>query len=265
MTASRRRPQGADTALTRRTMLQGLGVAALLPIVPSLARAEGAGAAGPQLPLKTTGLEHMGTVVPDVEAAGKFYGRLFNPELHKEKDPPLRYYVTLGVGYLALGSRANQPKAFFDHYCALVQDYNPQGMGEELKSKGLPAGRFGIIPDPDAIGLQLLGVPGGLAKSTEPAGRIVEGDALVKPIGLHEVVLHVPDVEKSLAFYRQFFGKEAHRSHVPEAAAFECGRQGADEDGCDAGEGCERRAALPRSAGTRHRVVARLSFEGGRR
>ena len=199
-------------------MLQGLGVAALLPIVPSLGRAQAAGA---QLPLKTTGLEHMGTVVPDVEAAGKFYGRLFNPELHKEKDPPLRYYVTLGVGYLALGSRANQSKAFFDHFCALVQDYSPPAMGEELKAKGLPAGRFGIIPDPDAIGLQLLAVPGGLAKSTETAGRIVEGEALVKPIGLHEVVLHVRDVEKSLGFYRQFFGKEASRSHSPEGAAFE--------------------------------------------
>lgn len=215
---SRLRPPAVDAALTRRTMLQGLGVAALLPIIPSLSSAQAAGA---QLPLKTTGLEHMGTVVPDVEAAGKFYSRLFNPELYKEKEPPLRYYVTLGVGYLALGSRANQPKAFFDHFCALVQDYNPQAMGDELKSKGLPAGRFGIIPDPDAIGLQLLGVPGGLAKSTEPAGRIVEGEALVKPIGLHEVVLHVPDVEKSLAFYRQFFGKEAHRSHKPETAAFE--------------------------------------------
>jgi catechol 2,3-dioxygenase-like lactoylglutathione lyase family enzyme len=202
-------------------MLRGLGIAALLPVVPSLAGAQASGAApgpaapasGPQLPLKTTGLEHMGTVVPDVEAAGKFYGRLFNPELHKEKEPPLRYYVTLGVGYLALGSRANQPKAFFDHFCALVQNYNPQAMAEELKGKGLPAGRFGIIPDPDGIGLQLLGVPGGLAKSTVPAGRIVEGDALVKPIGLREVVLHVPDVSKSLAFYRQFFGKEAHHAH----------------------------------------------------
>jgi len=213
--ANKLKPQAADAALTRRTMLQGLGLAALLPIVPSISHAAA------QLPLKTTGLEHMGTVVPDVEAAGKFYGKLFNPELYKEKDPPLRYYVTLGVGYLALGSRANQPKAFFDHFCALVQDYDAKAMGEELKTKDLPAGRFGIIPDPDAIGLQLLAVPGGLAKTTEPAGRIVEGDALVKPIGLHEVVLHVPDVEKSLGFYRQFFGKESSRSSKPDSAAFE--------------------------------------------
>ena len=227
---SRLRPLAVSAALSRRTMLRGLGLAALLPVVPSLLNAQGANVgpsapdaapSGPQLPLKTTGLEHMGVVVPDVEAAGKFYGRLFNPELYKEKEPPLRYYVTLGVGYLALGTRANQPKAFFDHFCALVTDYNAPAMADELKAKSLPAGRYGIIPDPDAIGLQLLGVPGGLAKSTEPAGRIVEGDALVKPVGLHEVVLHVPDVEKSLAFYRQFFGKEADRSHKPESAAFE--------------------------------------------
>ena len=218
--------------LSRRRVLSGLGVAALLPVIPALSRAQGAPTAGAQsagapsaatslagaapsasqLPLRTTGLEHMGTVVPDVTAAAKFYGRLFNPEVYKEKDPPLRYYVTLGVGYLALGSRANEPRSFFDHFCALVQDYNAPAMAEELKAASLPAGRFGIIPDPDGIGFQLLNVPGGLAKSTESAGRIVEGDALVHPLGLSEVVLHVPDVDKSLAFYRKFFGKEAGRS-----------------------------------------------------
>jgi len=233
---SRLKLRAADTALTRRTMLQGLGLAALLPIVPSIgdAQSASAAAAGSQLPLKTTGLEHMGTVVPDVEAAGKFYGRLFNPELHKEKEAPLRYYVTLGVGYLALGSRANQPRAFFDHFCALVQDYNGPAMAEELKAAGLPAGKFGIIPDPDGIGFQLLGVPGGLAKSTEPAGRIVEGDALVHPQGLREVVLHVPDVDKSLQFYRKFFGQEASRKS--NAAWFQIAGTRLGIETADAGE-----------------------------
>jgi catechol 2,3-dioxygenase-like lactoylglutathione lyase family enzyme len=217
--------------LSRRRVLSGIGLAALLPVLPAMSRAQGASAsaagtslsaagASPtagtppasQLPLRTTGLEHMGTVVPDVAAAGRFYGRLFNPELYKEKEPPLRYYVTLGVGYLALGSRANEPRAFFDHFCALVQDYNAPAMAEELKAAGLPAGKFGIIPDPDGIGFQLLTVPGGLAKSTEPAGRIVDGDALVRPLGLSEVVLHVPDIDRSLTFYRKFFGKEAGQS-----------------------------------------------------
>jgi catechol 2,3-dioxygenase-like lactoylglutathione lyase family enzyme len=205
--------------ISRRTLLGGMGMAAVIPLVSNLAHAQSATSApadaptgASQLPLRTTGLEHMGTIVPDVTAAGKFYGKLFNPELHKEKELPLRYYVTLGVGYLALGSRANAQRAFFDHFCALVESYDPKAMAQELQAQGLPAGRFGIIPDPDAIGLQLLGVPGGLAKSTEPAGRIVEGDALVTPKGLDQVVLHVADLEKSLQFYRKFFGKEASRS-----------------------------------------------------
>jgi catechol 2,3-dioxygenase-like lactoylglutathione lyase family enzyme len=192
--------------LSRRTLLTGLGFAALLPNVPALATEP----VSSQLPLKSTGLEHMGTVVPDVTAAGKFYGRLFDPELYKEKDPPLRYYVRLGIGYLALGSRANQPHAFFDHFCALVQDYDAPAMAEQLKTEGLPAGRYGIIPDPDGIGFQLLAAPGGLAKTTEPAGRIVDADALVRPRRLSQVILHVADLDRSLQFYRRFFGAELH-------------------------------------------------------
>jgi catechol 2,3-dioxygenase-like lactoylglutathione lyase family enzyme len=201
-------------SISRRDALAGLGLAVAVPLLPR----EGFAQSAAQLPLRTTGLEHMGTVVPDVTAAGKFYGRLFNPELHKEKEPPLRYYVTLGVGYIALGSRANEQRAFFDHFCALVENYDGKAMAGELQKQSLPAGRFGIIPDPDGVGLQLLGVPGGLAKSTEPAGRIVEGEALVKPQGLDQVVLHVADVEKSLQFYRKFFGKEA--GHAADRAWF---------------------------------------------
>lgn len=209
-----------ESALSRRAVLQGMGLAALAPLAARTVAAEPAAPAS-QLPLRTTGLEHMGTVVPDVEAAGKFYGRVFNPELYKEKDPPLRYYVTLGVGYLALGSRANQTHAFFDHFCALVQDYDAPAMAEQLKSAGLPAGRYGIIPDPDSIGFQLLGVPGGLAKTTEPAGRIVDGEALVHPERLDHVVLHVADLDKSLQFYSRFFGHEAKGGHAGKDATFQ--------------------------------------------
>jgi catechol 2,3-dioxygenase-like lactoylglutathione lyase family enzyme len=220
-----------DQTISRRAVLRGLGLAALTPLTAASLTARAETAAAPQspapantasqLPLRTTGLEHLGTVVPDVEAAGKFYGRLFNPELYKEKDPPLRYYVTLGVGYLALGSRANQPRAFFDHFCALVQDYDAPAMAQQLQSAGLPAGRYGIIPDPDNIGLQLLGVPGGLAKTTEPAGRIVEGDPLVHPQHLDHVLLHVTDLDKSLQFYRRFFGQESQSGTPGTAASFQ--------------------------------------------
>ena len=40
------------------------------------------------LPLDTLGLEHIGTVVPDVTRAALFYSRVFNPVLYKERDEP---------------------------------------------------------------------------------------------------------------------------------------------------------------------------------
>jgi catechol 2,3-dioxygenase-like lactoylglutathione lyase family enzyme len=221
-----RRP---PTSLSRRLLLEGLAVAALAPLSVARSRAQGVtlppGAAEPaaasQLPLRTTGLEHMGTIVPDVETAGRFYARLFNPEIYKEKDPPLRYYVTLGVGYLALGTHGAAPKGYFDHFCALVEDYDPKGMAEQLKAQGLPPGKFGIIPDPDGCGFQLLAVPGGLAKTVVPAGRIIPEEALVQPVRLDHVVLRTTDLEKSLRFYRTFFGEADKNTHRSRQAGFQ--------------------------------------------
>ena len=240
------------TLLSRRAVLEGMGVAALAPLVaarshaqdapPSpaapaaAAAADGAASVASQLPLKTTGLEHMGTIVPDVEAAGKFYGRLFNPEIFKEKDPPLRYYVTLGVGYLALGTHGPAPKGYFDHFCALVENYDPKAMAEELKAQGLPPGKFGIIPDPDGCGFQLLGVPGGLAKTVVPAGRIVSEEALVKPVHLDHVVMRTTDLEKSLMFYRRFLGQEEKHQHHPERAWFQVAQTRLGLEQASAGE-----------------------------
>jgi catechol 2,3-dioxygenase-like lactoylglutathione lyase family enzyme len=209
-----------STKTSRRTLLAasaGLAVATRLA-APRRAEAQppsGAPQAEPTaaqvaaaLPLDTLGLEHIGTVVPDVTRAARFYSSVFNPALYKERDEPLRYYVTLDPGYIALGSRANEPRAFIDHDCALLRSYDRAAMARRLEADGLPAGRFGIIPDPDSLGLQLLAVPGGLAGTTVPAGRIVEAEPLVRPRGLAYVVRYVADLERSGAFYRRFFGPE---------------------------------------------------------
>jgi catechol 2,3-dioxygenase-like lactoylglutathione lyase family enzyme len=227
------------TLFSRRTVLEGMSLAAFAPLVARRGYAQDAPPSAPaasQLPLKTTGLEHMGTTVPDVEAAGKFYGRLFNPDLYKEKDPPLRYYVTLGVGYLALGSHGPAPKGYFDHFCALVEDYDPKAMAEQFKTEGLPSGKFGIIPDPDGVGFQLLGVPGGLAKTVVPAVRIVPEDALVKPVHLDHVVVRTVDLEKSLQFYRKFLGQEEKDKHHPDHAGFQIARTRLELEQAPAGE-----------------------------
>ena len=221
MNDAKRVPHPKHAGTSRRDLLAagtGLGVAAWLGLARD-ARAQIADRAAPgeptgaaiaaALPLATLGLEHVGTVVPDVTKAAQFYSAVFNSLLYKERDEPLRYYVTLDPGYIALGSRANAPRAFIDHDCALLREYDRAAMAGRLEAEGLPAGRFGVVSDPDGLGLQLLGVPGGLAGSTVQAPRIVEGEPLVRPRGLAHVVRRVTDLERSAAFYRKFFGSEA--------------------------------------------------------
>lgn len=217
--------EGCDKVMdpARRRVLGG-AAAAGLALSARPVPAQSPEAVARQLPLDAVGLEHIGTVVPDVSAAAGFFARVFNPEVYKEKEPPLRYYVTLDPGYIAFGSRNGEAEAFIDHDCVLAERYDREAMAERLDEEGLPAGRFGIIPDPDGLGLQLLPF-GGLAASTEYAGRLVDGAPLVRPRGLHRVLRYVGDLEASLAFYRKFFGAEAEIEvdGAPSAVWFEVG------------------------------------------
>ena len=181
-----------------------------------------------QLPLRTTGLEHIGLTVPDPEATAKFFGRIFDPQLFQEKDPPPRFYAKVGTAYIAVGGAGNTPPVRnaapadappkIDHICALVQDYRAQDMRKELEAAGVPMA--GMAADPDGLRLQLLGVPGGLARSIIPNSRISQDDAAIQAIGLEHIMLAVTDLDKSAAFYRKFFGQEVSRTKKPERVWF---------------------------------------------
>lgn len=229
-------------SVRQSTRREFLATAAAVPALSVGAAAQGrrgrgepAAAAGPQLPLRTTGLEHLGLTVPDVAASGAFYGRLLNPALHKEAEPPLRYYVTMGVGYLALGSvvigtgdettdTAPPREAYVDHFCALVDGYNPRAFREALAERGIqPGGGLGMVADPDGIRLQLLGVPGGMARTTVPADPVASDPPAVHPLGLDHVLLRVSDLARAVAHYRLFFGEESSRSTDPGQVWFRAG------------------------------------------
>src|SRR5215831_17295289 len=107
----------------RREVMKALGVYGVA------AFSRGTGRAG-ELPLKNTGLEHFGYTVPDTKAAAEFYGKIFDPQLFQERDPPPRYYVRLGIGYIAFGGNNKDAPAFIDHFCTLVDGY---GQGETRK------------------------------------------------------------------------------------------------------------------------------------
>lgn len=187
----------------RRDLLMSLGAFAI-PLATRL-RAQSS-----EFPLKTTGLEHMGLTVPDPEAAARFYGRIFDPQLFQERDPPPRFYVRLGTGYLAFGGNKTATPTI-DHFCALVDDYRPQELRKELESQGVTfsgTGPLGMATDPDGLRLQFLGVPGGLARTIMPAARISQDDALVQAIGPDHIVVKVTDLGRSTAHYRKIFGHE---------------------------------------------------------
>jgi len=190
--------------VSRRALLGGM--AALGPAIMLGSRARGEDAVrGDELPLHTTGLEHIGMVVPDTEAAARFYSSVFNPDMQKEKDAPLRYYVMTGSGYIAIGSRANVTEPKIDHYCTLVRGYDRERMNTTLKGKGITAAGRGVVPDPDGIGLQLIATPGGPGPTAVPGGRLVEVTPLVSPIGFDSILLKVADVRRSSEFYGHFF------------------------------------------------------------
>ena len=132
--------------------------------------------------------------------------------------------MPFGVGYLALGSHGAEVPVFFDHFCVLVNDYDGRAMAQELQAQGLPTGHYGIIPDPDKVGFQLLRAPGGAAPTWVPAGRIVEGEPLVTPLALDYVAHSVADLEQTLKFYRLFLGKESTGGRSAGSAWFQVGK-----------------------------------------
>ncbi len=187
-------------------------------------------AQGSQLPLKTSGLEHVGFTVPDPQKSAAFYGRIFDPQIFQEMMPPLRYYCRLGIGYVAFGPNPNanpNAAARIDHFCATIEDYRLDEMRAELKTHGLNlVGQpgFNAVTDPDGIRMQFMATPGGLLQTIIPSTRVTQDDAICEAVGLDHVVLQVPDLEKAAVFYRKFFGNETSRERTPERIWFTAAR-----------------------------------------
>ena len=195
---------------------------AMFAAAPAALSAQGSS----QLPLRTSGLEHVGFTVPDPQKSATFYGRIFDPQIFQEMMPPLRYYCRLGIGYVAFGPGANAP-ARIDHFCATVEDFRLDDMRAELKTHGFNltgSASFNAVADTDGIRTQFMATPGGLLPTIIPSTRVTQDDAICEAVGLDHVVLQVPDPEKSAAFYGRLFGKETARERAPERIWFTAAR-----------------------------------------
>jgi len=202
-------------SLTRREVL------AMMAAAPVALAAQGS-----QLPLRTSGLEHLGFTVPDPQKSAAFYGRIFDPQIFQEMSPPLRYYCRLGIGYVAFGGNATAP-ARMDHFCATVEGYRLEEMRAELASQGIRltgSEGFNALTDPDGIRMQFMGTPGGLLPTIIASTRVTQDDAICEAVGLDHEVVQVPELEKSAEFYRKFFGRETARDRDPERIWFTASR-----------------------------------------
>ena len=118
-------------------------------------------------------------------------------QLFQERDPPPRFYVKIGISYIAFGGIAEtapNKAARIDHFCALVEDYKPQEMRKALEATGIPMsgpGALAMAQDPDGLRLQMLGVPGGLARTIIPSRRISQDEPAVQAVGFDHIVLAV--------------------------------------------------------------------------
>jgi catechol 2,3-dioxygenase-like lactoylglutathione lyase family enzyme len=197
----------SDKPLARRSFL--LGSAGLILVRPLVGQQAARQTVVPdaQFPTRVLGWDHLGLTVRDQEQSAKFYGRVFNPDLHGFKLVPPRFFVTLGQGYIAFGGSATaMPR--IDHFSPLVQNF-----GDSTN-----------VSDPDGLQLQLKGTPGGLTENTVPIGRISDEQPPVRPIRIDHIMLHVHDVNKSVEHYRKFFGPELSRTKDPERVWFRVGQ-----------------------------------------
>jgi catechol 2,3-dioxygenase-like lactoylglutathione lyase family enzyme len=207
--------------LTRREALTAFAAAPA-----AFATAATAFAQASQVPLRTSGLEHVGFVAPDPQKSAAFYGRIFDPQIFQEMSPPLRYYCRLGIGYVAFGSSAAAP-ARIDHFCATVEDYRLEEMRAELATQGIKltgAAGYNSVTDPDGIRMQFMATPGGLLPTIIASTRVTQDDAICEAVGLDHVVVQVPDPEKSAVFYRKFFGMETGKDRNPDRIWFTAAR-----------------------------------------
>ncbi len=161
-------------------------------------------------------------VVPDVVPAARFCSSLFNPDMQKEKDAPLRYYVMTGTGYIAIGARAGVTESKVDHYCTLVRGYNRDRMNETLAKKGCPRRRAASCRI-----LMRLDCSSSLSRAGQgprrfPADGSSRSSRSVKPVGFDSILLKVTDVRRSSEFYSHFFdsARARRRAHSVQGSGY---------------------------------------------
>lgn len=224
--------------MSRRAFLAGAGATAMLPAFPAPAvRAQSQSV----LPVRTPKVDHLDIIVPDVEAAARFYMGVFNTTLHAQPfQGGFRYFILLGdlpanrqVGYVAIGESRGRGTSI-GHFCTSIFDYRrdsaaiSSALADAVATAGLGplsggGGIGGIFADPDGIEIQFLPAPDTLVTAAVPSGLVEPHTGLVTPRGVDHVLLHVADLQRGVRFYEILYGKPAIHDKSPERVWFQIG------------------------------------------
>jgi catechol 2,3-dioxygenase-like lactoylglutathione lyase family enzyme len=225
--------------VSRRLFLGGMGATAILPGFGfDVAQAQQPPSL---LPLNTPKVDHLDIIVPDVEAAARFYMGVFNTTLHAQPfQGGFRYFILLGdlpenrqVGYVAIGESRGRG-TYIGHFCTSVFEYRRDSaaifaaINEAVAKAGLGAitagtGVGGIFSDPDGIEIQFLPAPDTLVTAAVPSTIVEPHKGLVTPTGVDHVLLHVANLQKGVQFYQILYGPPAAREQSPERVWFQIG------------------------------------------
>jgi catechol 2,3-dioxygenase-like lactoylglutathione lyase family enzyme len=204
-----------QSAITRRELL--LGSAALLLTVPGT-RLFGA---GPALPV--AGLDHINLRVPDVRRSAEFYASLFGSELSRFERAPANpssipgqlWIMRLGQTGLSISPTAPGQTAGLDHFGLAIPGFDGPAMKSSLNGLNPkwdtpgnlwtidPAGHIiQMLPPQDQSKPPGAGL-GAVSIGSKPAFRVTR---------ITKLVLAVPSLEESRAYYLKLLGDEAATS-----------------------------------------------------
>ena len=223
---------------SRRSFIAGLGTAAIGQMLgTAVLRAQ----PRPLLPLNTPKIDHLDIIVPDVEAAARFYMTVFNTTLHAQPfQGGFRYFILLGdlpanrqAGYVAIGDSRGRG-TYIGHFCTSVFDYRRDSaaitaaIAEAAAKAGVGAlsgggGVGGIFSDPDGIEIQFLPAPDTVITAAVPSDLVPSRQGLVTPRGVDHVLLRVASLQKGVDFYQILYGKPATRETNPDRVWFQIG------------------------------------------
>ena len=141
--------------MTRRRLVQALA------LVSTAAPRTGMAAAGKGF--RATSVNHISFSVPDYAKTRDFYAELMGMTV--KMDDGKQCYLTFGdTSLIVRKTRRDDNKAYIDHMCYTIADWDGKAVEAELTRRGLKPRKGGNefsfeVNDPDGFGLQIAASP----------------------------------------------------------------------------------------------------------